>query len=302
MRRSAMLAAALLSPAAGAAQTLPVIDGEAALETVRALAADEMAGRAAGTEGGRRAREYLLGRLRAMGAAPVDGRLAHPFTARDRTGAEVRGVNLLFRIDGADPLAGTIVVTAHYDHLGTADGEIYNGADDNASGVAGLLAIARRFMDSPPRHTFLFALLDAEERGLLGARALVESLPAGDLALNINLDMIGRSAADELYAAGTRHSPRLAPLVERLARRAPLALLTGHDSPDGPGDDWTFASDHGAFHRAGVPFLYFGVEDHPDYHTPRDTFENLDPDFFLRAVQTVVMAADAVDREMSGLP
>ncbi len=297
-----MLAAALLSPAAGTAQDLPVIDREAALETVRALAADGMAGRAAGTEGGRRAREYLLGRLRALGTAPVDGRYAHPFTAQDRGGAEVEGVNLLFRIGGADPRAGTIVVTAHYDHLGTADGEIYNGADDNASGVAGLLAIARRFMDSPPRHAFLFALLDAEERGLLGARALADSLPAGDLALNINLDMIGRNAADELYVAGTRHYPRFKPLVERLARRAPLVLLTGHDSPDGPGDDWTFASDHGAFHRAGVPFLYFGVEDHPDYHTPRDTFENLDPDFLLRAVQTVVMAADAVDRELPDRP
>lgn len=296
-----MLSALLLS-AAGTAQDLPVIDREAALETVRALAADGMAGRAAGTEGGRRAREYLLRRLRAMGAAPVDGRHAHPFTARDRGGAEVEGVNLLFRIDGADPRAGTIVVTAHYDHLGTVDGEIHNGADDNASGVAGLLAVARHFMNSPPRHAFLFALLDAEERGLLGARALVESLPAGTPALNINLDMIGRSAAGELYAAGTRHSPRLAPLVERLARRAPLALLTGHDSPDGPGDDWTFASDHAAFHRAGIPFLYFGVEDHPDYHTPRDTFENLDRDFFLRAVRTVVMAAAAADRELPGPP
>jgi hypothetical protein len=87
------------------------------------------------------------------------------------------------------------------------------------------------------------------------------------------------------------HYPYLKPYVEQVQPRAPVKLLMGHDNvaPGGrPSDDWTGASDHGAFHSARIPFLYFGVEDHPDYHRPTDDFERLQPAFYVRAVETVL--------------
>jgi Zn-dependent M28 family amino/carboxypeptidase len=177
---------------------------------------------------------------------------------------------------------------------------VYNGADDNASGVAGLLAAASRFARRPPRHSIIFAAFDAEEFGLRGASTFVAAppVPVERIALNVNLDMIGRNARGELYAAGAHHRPYLRPLVERVAARASVKLLQGHDDPKLGQNDWTFQSDHGAFHRAGVPFLYFGVEDHPDYHKPTDDFEKLSPEFFVRAAETVTAAVELLDAEL----
>jgi hypothetical protein len=87
-------------------------------------------------------------------------------------------------------------------------------------------------------------------------------------------------------------------MIESVAERAPVRLLTGHDRPDlPPGDDWTMASDHGAFHEVGIPFLYFGVEDHPGYHHPSDTFENITPEFYGNAVETILDFLMGADRE-----
>ena len=191
----------------------------------------------------------------------------------------------------------TIVLTAHYDHVGIREGEIYNGADDNASGTAAALEIARIVAAEPLESTLIVALLDAEEAGLQGARALVASppIPLDVRALNVNLDMVSRSGG-VLWAAGAHHTPGLRPVLERVAERAPLTLRLGHDRPDAPeGDDWSGASDHGPFHDAGIPFVYFGVEDHPDYHRPTDDFDRVDPSDFLRSARTVLLALRALD-------
>ena len=81
-----------------------------------------------------------------------------------------------------------------------------------------------------------------------------------------------------------------------------MKLLQGHDDPKLGQNDWTFQSDHAAFHRAGVPFLYFGVEDHPDYHKPTDDFESLSHEFFVRAAETVLAAAQLLDAEVPERP
>ena len=113
--------------------------------------------------------------------------------------------------------------------------------------------------------------------------------PVDSIMLNINMDMIGRNDEYELYAAGTYHNPELLPLVEAVADSTELDLLVGHDRPNlAAGMDWTMLSDHGAFHERGIPFIYFGVEDHVDYHQPTDTYDKIDPVFFVRAVATVL--------------
>src|SRR5690606_11353073 len=138
---------------------------------------------------------------------------------------------------------------------------------------------------------------DAEEGGLRGARAFVAAppVPLDSIRLNVNLDMVGRNARGELYVAGLHHYPFLTPIVSAVQAEAEIRVLPGHDDPSLGADDWTSQSDHGAFHEKGIPFLYFGVEDHPDYHRPTDTFDHIMPGFFVDAVEAVLTAVLVAD-------
>jgi Zn-dependent M28 family amino/carboxypeptidase len=280
------------------------IDADQLIHDVRVLSADSMEGRRTGTPGSARARAFLLERFRAEGLRAFGGGYEQRFQfTRASDGEHYEGVNLVGYVRGTERPDRYLVVTAHYDHLGFHGGQLHPGADDNASGTAALLALARHLRENPPRHTVVVAALDAEEMGLRGARAFVASppVPRGSILLNVNMDMVSRNERDELYAAGTYHYPALLPLVEEVAGRARVTLRTGHDRPDLPvRDDWTMLSDHGAFHEVGIPFVYFGVEDHPDYHRPTDTFENIDPDFYVRAVETVLDFVRTADRGLQG--
>jgi hypothetical protein len=311
--------ALLLGPGYGAAQG-PAVRAEAARHVDRAqlmrdvatLASRDFEGRGTGTAGGRRARAWIADQFRAIGLLPggTDG-YVQPFTVTSRNlrnilpGGEpfetrFAAANVVGRLTGRDPRARIVVVTAHYDHLGVRDGVAYPGADDNASGVAVTLAAARYFKSRAPRHTIVFAALDAEEVGLHGAKTLVGSaaLPRGQVALNVNLDMVARNGTNEIYAAGTYHTPSLMPILMDVQHRTPVRIRFGHDRPDNAGntlEDWTQSSDHGAFHDAGIPFVYFGVEDHPDYHKPTDTVDRIEPSFFGDAADTIVEAIRMFD-------
>ncbi|MBR9805802.1 MAG: M28 family peptidase [Alphaproteobacteria bacterium] len=279
------------------------IDGPAMLNLTETLSSDALQGRRTGTEGADAAMNFILKRYETIGLEPVGDGYKHPFpiAAPEEAPADTmpeEGVNVLGWMPGKTPGKGPmLVITAHYDHLGVIDGEIYNGADDNASGVAAMIAVAEYFKRNRPTHDVVFAALDGEEMGLQGARALVASdiLDLKRVALNINLDMVSRSEAGELYVAGTYHMPALLPLVEEIEAEAPVSLKVGHDQPDLGPDDWTMGSDHGAFYKAGIPFLYFGVEDHAGYHQPSDDYVNITHDFFLRAGDTITLAAKKAD-------
>ena len=250
--------------------------------------------------------------FREAGLTPggTDGFL-QPFTLTSRdsdpspasgSSAQVGGAaaNVIGLVPGRERQRKLLVITAHHDHLGIRDGVLYPGADDNASGVAVLLAAARHFVRNPPRHPMMFAALDAEEIGLRGARALIDSpvLPRNGIAMAINLDMVSRSAANEIFAAGTYHTPWLTPLLEDVQRRSVVRIRLGHDRPASLAsglEDWTQLSDHGPFHEAGVPFVYFGVEDHGDYHKPSDTADRIDPRFFGDTADMIVDAVRTFD-------
>ncbi len=288
--------AALTVPGCGArllsAQT-PALDSERMLTDLAVLAHDSMEGRAAGTPGSRRARAFLERRMAETGARPFPGNgFTQPFTWPRGSGANVVGL-----VPGLDIDAPVIVLTAHYDHEGVRDGQIFNGADDNASGTAAALEIARLLVEAPLRHSVVVALLDAEEDGSWGATAFLDDppVPKERIALNVNLDMVSRTDG-VLWAAGAHHTPALRPVLEGVATSAPVRLRLGHDRPGAPeGDDWTQSSDHSVFHAAGIPFVYFGVEDHVDYHRPTDDFERVDPAEYLAAVRTIVSALRALD-------
>ena len=275
---------------------------------VATLAAPAMEGRRTGTPGNEKARAFVVEQFRAAGLEPLANGFELPFTFERRQTAsrttetvKIQGVNVagLCRGTGAKD-NGALVITAHYDHLGVRDAAIYHGADDNASGVAVLLALARHCEKSPWRHDAIFVAFDAEEMGLQGARAFVKALPIPEdrtIALNINLDMVARGDKGELYIAGTRHTPALRPVLAPVAERAKIKVMFGHDSGGGQ-DDWTTQSDHGAFHEAGVPFIYFGVEDHPDYHKPSDTVDKINAAFFYQSAVTILDAVTTIDRAL----
>ena len=153
-------------------------------------------------------------------------------------------------------------------------------------------------------HDLILAALDAEEMGLRGARNFVASdcFGALDVRLNINLDMVSRSQAGELYAAGTHHYPFLRRVLESVVTTTDLTLLFGHDEPGLGSDDWTNASDHAPFHAEGIPFVYFGVEDHAGYHNATDDYENITPAFFVSAAGFILEATRALDRALDGFP
>ncbi len=292
------------------------VSADELMRVVGELASPRYEGRRTGTNGGRAARAFVRQAFADLGLDPAGtSGFEQPFQF---THSSVRGLllpgrawrteyedaaNIVGAVRGTSPTAKAIVVTAHYDHLGVQNGETYPGADDNASGVAALLAIARYVKAHPLRHPVLFVAFDAEELGLEGAKAFVgrPPRPIRDMAINVNLDMVSRNDRNEIFAAGTYHSPWLKPVLEDVQRRSAVRILFGHDRPmtsAGTVEDWTLQSDHGAFHEAGVPFVYFGVEDHPDWHKPTDTPDRINPAFFRDVVEMVLEAVMTLDRKV----
>lgn len=284
-----------------ATRAYPVLDSARLMADLTRLSHDSMAGRAAGTPENAKARAWLVSEVRRMGLQPVNGRYEHPFTAPRRGRPDsVQGANVLAMIPGTGSSDAVIVISAHYDHVGTRNGEIFNGADDNASGTAALLQLVAHFKARPPKHSLLVAFFDAEEIGLVGARAMVANppIPLTRIAANVNMDMVSRSDSARLWAAGATPWPQLRPLLEQLAATAPLTLKLGFDSGTGR-DNWMGASDQGAFNAVGIPALLFSVEDHADYHKSTDDVERIQPGFFYAATRTI---AEFVTRLDAALP
>jgi hypothetical protein len=184
--------------------------------------------------------------------------------------------------------AECVVVGAHYDHLGLGGeaslapertGTVHPGADDNASGVAALLQLARAFVAAGPSlRTIVFAAFSGEELGLLGSSAFVQSPPARcpleKLQLMVNLDMVGRPRHGRVYVEGAATAKGLRERVAALAREAPappLELAWGQGDGFGP-------SDHTSFYARGVPVLFLFTGAHEDYHRPTDTADKVDAD------------------------
>jgi hypothetical protein len=211
--------------------------------------------------------------------------------------------NVVGLLPGTDPALReqAIVIGAHYDHLGRggegslapdAGGQVHPGADDNASGTAAVMALARAFaaVGGTPR-TLVFVAFSGEELGLLGSAEYVRhpAVPLDKTVLMVNLDMVGRLRDRRLYVGGVDSGSGLRALVGRLAADLPLAPEL-RASPFAP-------SDHTSFYVAGRPVLFFFTGAHADYHRPSDTWERINADG-LASVATLaarVVAAVAAD-------
>ncbi|MGB3455598.1 MAG: membrane dipeptidase [Litorimonas sp.] len=293
----------------------PAANTDLAVEAVRVLSDDDMEGRQWGTPGNARARAWLTERITAVTGTPPEEHAFERTVTRRGESRDVTGINLVVTLPGRragrgaglEDTAGQddaplLEIMAHYDHIGVDEGgDVFNGADDNASGVGALLAILDHFHTDPPEHEVRLLFLDTEEVGLAGAYAYVEDRMDDRPRVALNFDMIAQNEDGEIYASGTSHTPALRPVVESAADGLPLSILFGHDRPEDGANDWSLSSDHGAWHAEGIPFVYFGVADHRHYHQVTDEFETLPLPVYRRVVQLAVNTAERLDAQLPEL-
>ncbi|MFK7777428.1 MAG: M20/M25/M40 family metallo-hydrolase [Gimesia sp.] len=244
---------------------------------VEFLASDSLEGREAGSQGGQAAGTYIRGFLQKHGVKPGLGEEGY-FQEFDGGFRNIIGI-----IPGNDPELKKeyVVIGAHYDHVGYGKpsnsrggvGQIHNGADDNASGTAALLEVIAAISKHKevPQRSLMFVFWDAEEMGLLGSKYWVNhpNIPLDQIAIYINLDMVGRLKDKALILFGSRSAIGLRSLVVRSNHRE-TGIKIRFDSAIRPD------SDHWPFYQKGVPFLMLHTGKHPDYHRPGDDTYKID--------------------------
>jgi len=273
------------------------------------LAADDLGGRAIGTTGEQKAAEYLAQEFEKLGLTPMgtDGffqefTVSKPSNPHEEAvigtdGAGVTGRNVVaFSDKKADK---TIVIGAHFDHLGMGgqgslhrgDSAIHNGADDNASGTAALLALAKIFKYETLKSNILFIAFSGEENGLWGSNYFVKN-PTIDLkTVNymINMDMVGRLNAEKSLAVhGVGTSPSFPPVLDPI--NADSLKLVPSESGVGP-------SDHTSFYLQDLPVLHFFTGQHADYHKPSDDADKINYEGLVQVVRYISRLIAGLDAE-----
>ncbi len=260
-------------------------------EDVTFLASDALEGRQTGTDGEKKAANYIANRFKELGleAKGTEGYL-QPFTFKPKTNPHdevkfdvngdgtITGNNVIGFVD--NKAENTIIIGAHFDHLGFGgEGSLYrdsikavhNGADDNASGVSVLLNLAAKLKEKNTNNNYLFMAFSGEEMGLLGSNYFVKNptIETKKVSYMINMDMVGRMKKDSTLAVyGTGTSPIF---KQVLKSHNDNFKLIQQESGVGP-------SDHTSFYLADIPVLHFFTGQHEDYHKPGDDSEKLNYD------------------------
>jgi len=282
----------------------------APLDVVRYLADDALAGRLAGSAGERCAGEYIARIFERIGLQPggengtyfQELKLESALNPHQSAGT---GRNVIGILTGSDPQLRdeVIIVGAHYDHLGMGGtgsltpgvAAVHNGADDNASGVAALIATARELARAQrPRRTVVFVAFTGEEMGLLGSAYFAGhgAIRPARMKAMLNMDMVGRLGSGPLIVYGVGTAQEWQGLVERAASAAGLDVATRSEGY-GP-------SDHTSFYARDVPVLHFFTNVHGDYHEPGDDWEKIDADGLAKVARMVTtIAADLASRPTS---
>lgn len=266
------------------AMLTPVFNAARMEKDVQILAADSMLGRGIGTAGLQAAAEYIAKQFREAGLEPAgdDDSYFQPFKVTGEDGAQMDVTNVVAVIRGTNPdwKEESVVLSAHYDHLGLGwpdaragnKGKIHNGADDNASGVAVMLELARTLGKTmKPARSVVFVAFTAEEAGLLGARHYVKNMqtyPVAKVIGNLNVDTVGRLGDNKLLVLGSTSANEWKFIFMG------ASFVTGVQT-EMPTQDID-SSDQVAFIEAGVPAVQFFSGASPDYHQPTDTMEKLD--------------------------
>jgi hypothetical protein len=260
------------------------------LDDIKFLTAEPLQGRATGSPGADSAATYLARRFSEVGLQPAAGGWFQSFTVgrnapavRQVKARTVVGKNVVGILPGRDPILRnqTVVLGAHYDHLGLggfgsldpdSNGRVHNGADDNASGVAGLIQVAARLAASPPARTVVFIAFSGEELGLLGSAHYVKQpiYPLSGTLAMVNLDMVGRLRNGRLIVYGARSAEEFPALLDSLNWYAGFDLKAQGDGY-GP-------SDQSSFYAAKRPVLHLFTDLHEDYHRTSDDWQKVNLD------------------------
>lgn len=286
-------------------RALNTINRSSAEATINFLASDELQGREAGFHGSRVTSEYIVSLLQWMGVSPLADSYFQLFDAyrkeRQKKGRlevhpdsiaklkqEVHQKLSMRNVLGMIPGKNTkeyVIVGAHFDHLGidpALDGDqIYNGADDNASGVSAVLQIARAFLASgqQPERNVIFAFWDGEEKGLLGSKYFVQTCPfLSQIKGYLNFDMIGRNNKPQqpkqvVYFYTAAH-PVFGDWLKEDIRKYSLQLEPDYRAWENP----IGGSDNASFAKVGIPIIWYHTDGHPDYHQPSDHADRLNWD------------------------
>ncbi|MET0395741.1 MAG: M28 family peptidase [Longimicrobiaceae bacterium] len=250
--------------------------------------------------------------LRAAGAsaaalaAPPAAPVTLPGTLRLRAPIrriEHRVPNVVAVLPGSDPVLRDeyVVISAHFDHVGVgapnAQGDsIFNGADDDASGTAVIVEVARALsrLERRPARSVVVLAVSGEEKGLVGSRWFGEhpTIPIERVAANVNIDMVGRNAPDSVVAIGEEYTS-MGPLAHRIIAGNPSLGLAIAPDPL-PHEEFFFRSDHIAFLKRDVPAIFFTTLIHPDYHAQSDEVEKIDADKAARIARLVFLVTHAV--------
>lgn len=203
----------------------------------------------------------------------------------------VNAFNIVGKVTGSDPELKDeiIIVGAHYDHTGKNNrGQVYGGADDNASGTAGVMELARAFqkLKVKPKRTILFILFTAEEKGLLGSRYYVDNpiFPLEKTVAMFNFDMIGRNDVEQISVIGRYQYPKLFEVVEAINKQSMNFDMNFAV------EEFIRQSDHFPFMRKDVPTIFFNSGMHDELHTPRDSVNLIIPEKTQKVVQLTFLA------------
>lgn len=274
------------------------------------LSSDEMEGRETGTPGEQKAGEYIVSRFKEIGLSPAGDNRTYfqSFTRKAsgnphgdqpaENGKSVTGRNILGYIDNQAPQ--TVIIGGHYDHLGygkegslyVGEPDIHNGADDNSSGVAGVIYLAESIKKSKfKNYNYLFICFSGEEKGLWGSNYYVNHTGTDKTKINymVNMDMIGRLNPErKLAISGIGTSPLFNKVIDSV--KEPSFSVKKDSSGLGP-------SDHASFYNAGIPVLAFFTGQHGDYHKPSDDAHLINYEGVKDIVQYIYNVVKTLEKE-----
>lgn len=273
------------------------------------IASDEMEGRQTGSEGQKKAGVYMIDYYKNLGVSYPKALGSYyqkvPKEAlKSRRGELPDSENILAFIEGTEKPEEIIVISAHYDHVGTNNGVVYNGADDDGSGTVAVMEIAEAFQQAKkagkgPKRSILFLHVTGEEHGLLGSKYYSDN-PVFDLkntVANLNIDMIGRSDKENegknyVYVIGSDMLSTELKKINVAANKATqnLELNYKYDDPNDPMRLY-YRSDHYNFAKHGIPVAFFFDGIHEDYHQPTDDPEKIDYPLLQKRAQLVFATA-----------
>ena len=299
----AACSAAACAPASGGPRPAPAPDSVAIRTDVQYLASPRLRGRLTGTPGNDSAAAYIARRYAVLGFSPVSPGYLQHFTARppshEGPPESLPTQNVVALLRGRDPALRNeyVVIGAHFDHLGTsttgaldpdARDAVRLGADDNASGTAAVLELARIFAKSPPRRSILFVNFSGEEQGTLGSLYFVDHMPVpiDSVDAMLNFDMVGRLRGDRLIVYGVATASELAGILDS-ANTAPRLAIAAQGDGFGP-------SDQSSFYGRNIPVLHFFTDLHDDYHRASDVADKINAGGEARVVALAERVARAI--------